>query len=96
MTGRSVLAFDVGELPHPVGQPSRVLDRQNYSDSLGYALDELLSDSTPVSSRALAAKTRSQQFHPDALAVWLVDFWEEVLANFRARTAVHDRRGIRP
>ncbi len=85
MTGRSVLASDAGELPHLVGQPDWIF-RQNDPESLGRALDIMLADPSLVTTRAEAAYQRAQQFHPEVLAAQLVDFWGEVLGDWRDRT----------
>jgi glycosyltransferase involved in cell wall biosynthesis len=84
MTGRSVLASDAGELPYLVGQPDWIF-RQDDPESLGRAVDVLLADPKLASTRAEVAFQRAQLFQPEVLAVQLIDFWGEVLANWRDR-----------
>ena len=84
MTGRSVLASDAGELPHLVANSDWVF-HQNDPESLGRALDLLLSDPRLVRTRAEEALVRAQMFAPIVLAEQMLTFWGEVLGQWRAR-----------
>lgn len=95
MTGRSVLVSDSGEPPHLVDNAEWVF-QQNDPESIGRALDVLLSNPGLLRTRAEEAFVRAQAFRPQVLAHQMLDFWDEVLDHWRARRTMDGRLRLNP